>query len=342
MVESIKMKQKFAKRLVKHILSSLVVMLFLSPKLFAQDDLNDLILQRKNVQKQVDAMAKNDKTFKNKASYADYLSTYKKLMDIDEQIILAANYSMNSLVKERDEALKKATAGGVKTIIKTVPVRVPGGNASSDSLSNALTSLQFQASNINNVLKEKDKTLMRLATKADSLESTNKKFTSEMQLLQTDNKGLEEKNLVLVIFNSLVVIALILILFFLFKSPAAKKLLFNEPAPRPVNSQVHEQPVAVVYPPISPIPTPILAAPPIVETPPAPAPVPTPEPERIIKRPEIVKPEPVFKVSSEGISASHDGLDIKLDQIEKLARLKEKGYLTEEEFNSQKRQILGN
>lgn len=334
------MKQEIAKRLVKYMLGSLALMLFLSPRLFAQDDLNDLILQRKNVQKQVDAMAKNDKTFKNKASYADYLSTYKKLMDIDEQIILAANYSMNSLVKERDDALKKAAAGGVKTIIKTVPVRVPGGNANNDSLSNALTSLQFQTSNINNILKEKDKTLMRLATKADSLESTNKKLVSEMQLVQTDNKSLEEKNLVLVIFNSLVVILLILSLFFLFKRPAAKKLLFNEPAPRKVNTEM-EQPVAVVYPPISPIPAPVVVTSPVVETPPAPAPVITPEPERIIKRPEVVKQEPVFKVSSEGISASHDGLDVKLDQIEKLARLKEKGYLTDEEFNVQKRQILG-
>jgi len=41
------------------------------------------------------------------------------------------------------------------------------------------------------------------------------------------------------------------------------------------------------------------------------------------------------------LSASHDALDFKLDQIEKLARLKEKGYLTDEEFNVQKRQILG-
>ncbi len=55
------------------------------------------------------------------------------------------------------------------------------------------------------------------------------------------------------------------------------------------------------------------------------------------------KVEPVIKVSPEGIlsASTHDALDFKLDQIEKLARLKERGYLTDEEFNLQKRQILG-
>jgi hypothetical protein len=324
------MKQEIAKRSVKCFLGCLMVMLFLSPKLFAQDDLNDLIAQRKNVQKQVDAMAKNDKTFKNKASYADYLSTYKKLMDIDEQIILAANFSMNTLVKERDEALKKAASGGIKTVIKTVPTLVLGKN--NDSLANAVTSLQFQTSNLNNVLKAKDEALMRLATKSDSLETENKKFTSQFQALEVDNKNLGEKNLILMIFNSLVVIALIMSLFFLLRKPVAKKLLFNEPPAYPTNTQSESRPFTAEIAPVVATPAPVPVQPPPLQ-----------EPERIIRKaPEVTRPEPVFKVSSEGIlSGTHDGLDLKLDQIEKLARLKEKGYLTDEEFNTQKRQILG-
>ena len=57
---------------------------------------------------------------------------------------------------------------------------------------------------------------------------------------------------------------------------------------------------------------------------------------------EIKKEETKVKISSEGIvTPPNDKVDLKLEQIEKLARLREKGYLTDEEFAFQKRQILG-
>ncbi|HPA31760.1 MAG TPA: SHOCT domain-containing protein, partial [Bacteroidia bacterium] len=124
-----------------------------------------------------------------------------------------------------------------------------------------------------------------------------------------DNKALSEKNIVLIVFNSLVAVGLILSLFFLLRKPVAKKMLLNTPDSEKPLAKVEQSRVAQQVP---------------------------------VARPVEVKPEPVIKVSPEGIlSASHDALDFKLDQIEKLARLKEKGYLTDEEFNVQKRQILG-
>lgn len=44
---------------------------------------------------------------------------------------------------------------------------------------------------------------------------------------------------------------------------------------------------------------------------------------------------------SEPVSASESELDHQIDQLEKLAKLKEKGVLTAEEFDAKKKQILG-
>jgi hypothetical protein len=44
---------------------------------------------------------------------------------------------------------------------------------------------------------------------------------------------------------------------------------------------------------------------------------------------------------AEQVFASEDEMDHQIAQLEKLAKLKEQGILTEEEFNAKKKQILG-
>jgi len=44
---------------------------------------------------------------------------------------------------------------------------------------------------------------------------------------------------------------------------------------------------------------------------------------------------------SEPAAAPENTMEQQIDQLEKLARLKEQGILTEEEFNAKKKQILG-
>lgn len=62
---------------------------------------------------------------------------------------------------------------------------------------------------------------------------------------------------------------------------------------------------------------------------------------RTVANPANGKPEePVVKISSFGIMST-DSIENKLEQIERLANLREKGFLTSEEFEVQKQQIIG-
>lgn len=281
----------------------LLAMMLMSCAVIAQSDYNNFVVERKNIQKQMEEMLKTDKAFKNKNATAEFQALVRRLLELDDKIILSANYTVNELQKDNVELQKKANVQP-KTIIKTIPGK--SSVLTNDSVYDALFIAQNKVGNLSEAMKAKDEAFMTLLNKSDSLISANKKIQAKFDALAIDNKALEEKNIVLIIFNSLVALGLILSLFFLLRKPVAKKMLLNSPA-----SARETQPVSVT----------------------------STEPVR--KKPEV-NTEPVIKVSSEGIlAASHDALDFKLDQIEKLARLKEKGYLTDEEFVVQKKQILG-
>jgi hypothetical protein len=288
----------------------LVIALLLLPVfLAAQNDLNNFVVERKNVQKQLEELLKTEKAFKSKTGPAELQTLFKRLLDLDEQIILSANYSLNILQREKEDAVKKGMAiAPSKTIIKTVP-----SGAVHDSLTDALYISQNQVTSMTALLHAKNDALSSLMIKSDSLIVANKKLESRFQALMADHKLIEEKNLVLIVLNSLVVLGLILALFFLLRKPVAKKILLNPVSKSDAKDSENKQP--------------FVAAP----------------KETVKKNDEFTIPEPVLKISSQGIvSSAHDVLDFKLDQIEKLARLKEKGYLTEDEFSVQKKQILGN
>lgn len=274
----------------------------ITSQIYAQGDYNNFVVERKNVQKQMEEMLRSDKAFKNKNATAEFNALVRKLLDLDDKIILSANYTVNQLQKENTELEKKANVAP-KTIIKTIAGK--GSALTNDSVYDALFIAQNKVNNLSEAMKAKDDAFMTLLNKSDSLISANKTTQARFDALTADNKALEEKNIVLIIFNSLVALGLILALFFLLRKPVAKKMLLNTPATKTDK------------------------------------PLPEAAPSEPLRKQEV-KPEPVIKVSSEGIlTASHDALDFKLDQIEKLARLKEKGYLTDEEFVVQKRQILG-
>ena len=273
---------------------------------FSQNEYNNFVVERKNVQKQIDEMLNSDKAFKNKNATAEFQALIRKLLELDDKIILSANYTVNILQNENKDLEKQANLKP-KTIIKTVHGKTVA--VANDSIYDALFIAQNRVSNLNDALKAKDGAFGQLLNKSDSLIITNKTLQARFDALMADNKALNEKNIVLIVFNSLDAVGLILSLFFLLRKPVAKKMLLNTPD--------NEKPAAKI------------------------------EQSRVVQQVPVamsveLKPEPVIKVSPEGIlSASHDALDFKLDQIEKLARLKEKGYLTDEEFNVQKRQILG-
>jgi hypothetical protein len=284
-------------------LKVLCAALMISALASAQGDYNNFVVERKNIQKQMEEMLKSDKAFKNKTATSEFQALVRRLLELDDKIILSANHTVNELQKDNAELEKKANVAP-RTIVKTIPGKA--GVSINDSVYDALFISQNKVNNLSEAMKAKDEAFMTLLSKSDSLISANRKMQARFDALTIDNKALEEKNIVLIIFNSLVALGLILALFFLLRKPVAKKMLLNSPAPKPE------------------------AAVPVVA-----------QPEPVRKQPEV-KPEPVIKVSSEGIlAASHDALDFKLDQIEKLARLKEKGYLTDEEFIVQKKQILG-
>lgn len=281
----------------------LLAMVLMSCAAMAQSDYNNFVVERKNIQKQMEDMLKSDKAFKNKNATAEFQALVRRLLELDDKIILSANYTVNELQKDNVELQKKANVAP-KTIIRTVTRK--GTVMPNDSVYDALFIAQNKVGNLSEAMKAKDEAFMTLLNKSDSLISANKNMQARFNALAADNKALEEKNIVLIIFNSLVALGLILALFFLLRKPVAKKMLLNTPAPKQENT----------------VPNTAAA-------------------ETVRKQPET-KLEPVIKVSPEGIlAASHDALDFKLDQIEKLARLKEKGYLTDEEFVVQKKQILG-
>jgi hypothetical protein len=286
----------------------IILFLLISVTGYSQPDYNNFVVERKNVQKQLEEMLGTEKAFKNKNATAEFQALIRKMIELDEKIILSANYTVNALQKENSDLQKKATVLP-KTIVRTIP-----GKATSlvtDSVYDALFIAQNRVANLSEGLKAKEESFKVLLSKSDSLIVANKKLQTRFDALMADNKAIEEKNMVLIVFNSLVAVGLILALFFLLRKPVARKMLLNTPpaktTPVPV-AKTSEQPATVVAP----------------------------------KQVEA-KIEPVIKVSPEGIlsASTHDALDFKLDQIEKLARLKERGYLTDEEFNLQKRQILG-
>ena len=283
-------------------------------KASAQSDMSDLVNERKAILKQVDDLSKNEKTFKNKKTIADFQATLKKLVEIDEQIILAANYSINSLTSQRDEALKTK-----KEVIKT-PGTTTVVYAASDSLLNVINNMQQDAGSLNSLLKVKDEALTAIAYRSDSLQTANKRISAKFDAMAVDIKNTSEKNTILIIFNCLAVLALLICLFFLVRRPTAKKMLLNQP---PVKIPVQQEAAFVQQTPVV-------------------APQPELEKSKAVSPPSVKKPEPVIKVSSEGIlSSTNDSLDSKLEQLEKLARLREKGFLTDDEFALQKKQILG-
>ncbi|HOZ89538.1 MAG TPA: SHOCT domain-containing protein [Bacteroidia bacterium] len=273
---------------------------------FSQNEYNNFVVERKNVQKQIDEMLRSDKAFKNRNATAEFQALIRKLLELDDKIILSANYTVNTLQNENKDLEKQANLKP-KTIIKTVHGKTV--TVANDSIYDALFIAQNRLTNLNDALKAKDGAFDQLLNKSDSLIVANKTMQARFDALMADNKALNEKNIVLIVFNSLVAVGLILSLFFLLRKPVAKKMLLNTPESEKPLARVEHSRVLQQVP---------------------------------VAKPVEVKPEPVIKVSPEGIfSASHDALDFKLDQIEKLARLKEKGYLTDEEFNIQKRQILG-
>lgn len=291
-----KSNPNFKKRLLPHRKHFLSLVLFFSftGNVFAQSDkLNQLINDRNDLLNQYEVYSKTDKAFKNKKAIADYQTLIKRIVDLDAQIIGQATYAAEQAVKSKDDALKKLMARkpGSKLII----------SPASDSLIDALSAKQNEAEYLSTMMKVKGETVTRLSAINDSLLVSEKKLAAKLKIISGDNESLNQKNLLLIIFNLLVILVLIIFLVYVMRKPSSKKyaaVAQQKPVHVPANS--FKQPV------------------------------------------EVKREESVVKISSDGIMhSSNDSIDNKLDQIEKLAKLREKGYLTEDEFTLQKRQILG-
>lgn len=265
------------------------------------DKLSQLVNERNDLLNQVDEMGVTEKTLKNKKALSDYQALIKKIIDLDAQIIGQANFEIDQRDKAKSDLQKKLSE---KKTGKTVYVTSEIPN---DSITNALSSLQGQAETLDAQLKVKNETIKMLVTKNDSIITAYKASLAKQEKLITDSKSMEDKNLLLIFFNSILLIALLGVLAYMMRKPKKKVVIAKTAQQISPEIPMMEEPIKV---------------------------------KPIIK--EIKKEEPSIKVTSQGIvTPPTDTVDLKLEQIEKLARLREKGYLTDEEFSFQKRQILG-
>lgn len=284
-------------QLLLHARHFLLLILFfaLTVKGYSQNDkLNQLINDRNDLLNQYDVYSKTDKAFKNKKSIADYQALIKRIIDLDAQIIGQSSYALDQANKSKDDAIKKLLAHkpGSKVVV----------SPASDSLMEALSAKQNEAEYLNTMMKVKGETVSRLTVINDSLLASEKRLAAKLKVISGDNESLNQKNLLLIIFNLIVIVVLIIFLVYVMRKPSAGK---KTPVAQTKNAHTLQN---------------------------------------TFKQPvEVKREEPVIKISSDGIMhSSHDSIDNKLDQIEKLAKLRDKGYLTDDEFSLQKRQILGN
>jgi hypothetical protein len=287
-------------RVIRALVPLCLIFLSLVATAQSNDKLSQLINDRNDLLNQYDVFSKNDKTFKNKKTIADYQSLIKKIVDLDAQIIGQANFEIEQKEKAKTEALNRLKNKKGEKVVVTVQ--------SNDSLMNVLNSAQSQSQILDAQLKAKSESINQLVTHSDSLVKINKKLQSKFESLTADNESLGQKNLLLILFNSIVIMALIGLLAYMMRKPSRKTPAAQHPLPQPARPINHQQHVAHKTQPVK----------------------------------DVKKEEPVIKISSEGIlQTTNDSLDNKLEQIEKLAKLREKGYLTDEEFMVQKKQILG-
>lgn len=266
------------------------------------DKMSQLINDRNDLLNQLEEMGVTDKSLKNKKALSDYQALIKKIIDLDAQIIGQANYEIEQREKSKDDLLRKLND---KKSGKTV--YVTSSATPDDSLQNELSNLLGQTATLDAALKAKDESIKLLLNKNDSIGIAYKASLAKQEKLITDAKAMEDKNLLLIFFNSIILIALIGLLAYMMRKPKKKMLIAKAPQSISPEIPMMEEPVKI---------------------------------KPIVK--EIKKEETKVKISSEGIvTPPNDKVDLKLEQIEKLARLREKGYLTDEEFSFQKRQILG-
>lgn len=299
-----KIERKVKMKKIKTIIKSALALLFVFAVFNAvaqSDKMNQLVNDRNDLLNQLDEMGVTEKTLKSKKTLADYQILIKKIIDLDAQIIGQANFEIEQREKTTSDLQKKL---GEKKTGKTVYVTSEVPN---DSITNALSSLQGQAETMDAQLKAKNQTISTLVQKNDSIVTAYKASLAKQEKLITDLKGMEDKNLLLIFFNSILLIALLGVLAYAMRKP--KKKVAVAKTSQQISPEI-----------------------PMVEE--------TVKIKPILK--EIKKEVPAIKVTSQGIvTPPTDTVDLKLEQIEKLARLREKGYLTDEEFAFQKKQILG-
>jgi|CXWJ01.1.fsa_nt_gi hypothetical protein len=292
------MKKK--ETIIKSAVALLLVFAFL--KTAAQSDkMNQLVNDRNDLLNQLDEMGVTEKTLKNKKALADYQVLIKKIIDLDAQIIGQANFEIEQREKAKADLQKKLSE---KKTGKTVFVTSEVPN---DSITDVVSTLQGQTATLDAQLKAKSETVSMLIARNDSIATAYKASLAKQEKLITDAKGMEDKNLLLIFFNSVLLILLLGVLAYAMRKPKKKVAVAKTTQQISPEIPMIEEPVKI---------------------------------KPLVK--EIKKEETKVKISSEGIvTPPNDKVDLKLEQIEKLARLREKGYLTDEEFAFQKRQILG-
>jgi hypothetical protein len=265
------------------------------------DKLNQLVNDRNDLLNQLDEMGVNEKTFKNKKALMDYQTLIKKIIDLDAQIIGQANYEIDQKEKARADMQKQFKDKKSKTVYVE--------NEKPDiGLDSTLNLLQGQNETLDAQLKAKSQSINELLNKNDSIGIAYKASLAKQEKLIIDFKNSEDKNLLLIFFNSILLMVLIGVLAYVLRKP--KKKVYVQQQTQQLSPEIPMMQESVK------------------------APQPTPK--------EVKREEPKLKINSDGIvNPSYDSVDLKLEQIEKLAKLREKGYLTDDEFAFQKRQILG-
>lgn len=294
---------------MKKIKNSTLILTLLTAFIFnnalAQSDkLTQLINERNDLLNQLDEFEITDKTFKNKKAVYDYQTLVKKIVDTDAKIIGQANYEIEQKEKANADIIKQLKDKKPNTVFiaSSKPNVTISGNPDS-----SLMILQGQNETLDAQLKAKSESINQLLSKNDSIGIAYKTSLAKQEKLIIDFKNSEDKNLLLIFFNSILLMVLIGVLAYVLRKPKKKVYV--------------QQQVQQLSPEIPMMQEPVKVQPAVKE---------------------VKREEPKLKINSDGIvNPSYDAVDLKLEQIEKLARLKEKGYLTDDEFSFQKRQILG-
>lgn len=253
----------------------------------AQEELKNLIRERKTLFDEYNAVYKKNAESKNKKLNAEVISSASKLIEKDAAVIdqiVELQSQMQKLSAQLSSKENSSPKPGKQNSIRENALLLYA-----DSLSRFADVLLKEKDSLSRTLVHADQSKSILATELNMEKENASGMQKKLEASQKEIDRLELRNDVLLVFNVaiavLLVAGLIYVMFRRRRNPAS----------------VHPD-------------------------------------EATVK--ELKRPVSISGFNQQAMRAHTDPLEMKMEKIEKLGKLREKGLLTDEEFISQKEKIL--